>query len=60
MIARGWVMRRSAYTCDCQDPDECECASLADDAPSFLIVWIVGAVLVGMALMVLLAWLLIA
>jgi uncharacterized protein (DUF983 family) len=33
---------------------------LADDAPSFLIVWIVGAVLLGMALMVLLAWLLIA
>jgi uncharacterized protein (DUF983 family) len=33
---------------------------LVDDRPSFLIVWIVGAVLVGMALMVLLAWLLIA
>ena len=53
-------MRQSAHTCSCPNPNECECASLVDERPGFLIVWVVGALAVGVALMVFLAWLLLA
>lgn len=53
-------MRRSAHTCSCLNPNECECAALVDDRPGFLIVWLVGALLVGLSLMALLVWLLFA
>lgn len=58
--AQGVEMRRSAHTCSCLNPNECECAALVDDRPGFLIVWLVGALLVGLSLMALLVWLLFA
>lgn len=46
-------MRPSAQTCRCPDPGQCECGTFGEDRPGFLLVWVVGAFMVGVSLLVL-------
>ena len=44
--------------CDCRHPSECIFNQLAPERPSFVVVWIVGAVIVAVAAVIILAVLL--